>query len=43
MHSVVVSSEQSPMPGKTICDLKCKLTTNQNVFVYMKKASCVLQ
>ena len=31
------------MLGKTICDLKCKLTANQNVFVYMKKACCVLQ
>ena len=34
MHSGVVSSEQSPR--KTICDLKCKLTANQNVFVYMR-------
>ena len=35
----VVSSEQSP--GKTIYDLKCKLTAN--VFVDMRKACCVLQ
>ena len=37
MHSGAVSSEQSPR--KTICDLKCKLTANQNVFVYMRKAA----
>ena len=41
MHSGVVSSEHSPR--KTICDLKCKLTANQNVFVYTRKACCVLQ
>ena len=37
MHSGVVSFEQSPR--RTICDLKCKLTANQNVFVYMRKAA----
>ena len=37
IHSGVVSSEQSPR--KTICDLKCKLTANQNVFVYIRKAA----
>ena len=37
MHSGVVSSEQSPR--KTICDLKCKLTANRNVFVCMRKAA----
>ena len=41
MHFGVVSYEQGP--GKTICDLKCKLIANQNVFVYMRKACCVLQ
>ena len=34
-------SEKSPR--KTICDVKCKLTANQNGFVYMRKACCVLQ
>ena len=37
IQSGVVSSEQSPR--KTVCDLKCKLTANQNVFVYMRKAA----
>ena len=41
MHSGVVSSEENP--GKAICDLKCELTVNQNVFLYMRKACCVLQ
>ena len=41
MHSGVVSSEQ--IPRKTMCALKCKLKANQNVFVYMRKACCVLQ
>ena len=41
MHSGVISSEQSPR--KTNCDLKCKLTDNENVFVYTRKACRVLQ
>ena len=47
MHSISCTqeykmhSEQSPR--KTICDLKCKLTANQNVFVHMRKACCILQ